>query len=129
MDFTVMSHEELIGTLQKVASLLDGEKLEEVISEFTKVRRSLNHEAKDLTDALGITKDRLDEITSLAVGLVREALVTNTRSRKIEWLHLRWRQMSSIEKACVAVAAVEMAFVTIERMMCTLRGLSEDAGS
>ncbi|RLF81762.1 hypothetical protein DRN32_00050 [Thermococci archaeon] len=129
MDFTSLSHEELVHTLMKVVSLLGDTDFEEVTSGFTKTGKPLNHEAGSLTDAIGITKDKLDEITSLATGLVSETLMTRTRSRRVEWLHLRWRQMSSVEKACVAVAAVEMAFVTVEGMMRALRGLSEDAES
>jgi len=120
MDFTDMSHEELIDTLQKVTSLLDGEMLEEVISEFTKVRRPLNHEAKDLDSALGITRKKFTEIASIAKDLVGKTFEIGTRSRKVEWLHLRWKRMSSVEKALVAVTAVEVALlfaVAVERSL------------
>jgi len=118
MDFTGMSHEELIDALQRVTSLLDGEKLEEVISEFTKIGRPLDHEAKDLASALGITRKKFTEIASIAKDLVGKTFVTDIRSKKVEWLHLRWKRMSSVEKALVAVTAVEVALLfVVERSL------------
>lgn len=130
MDFTVLSHEELVQALMKVASRLDDVDFEEVASSFAKSGRPMNHESESLTGALGITRERLDELDSLAAGLVSETLITRTRSKRVEWLHLRWKQMSSVEKALVAVKAVELAFFLFaKRVKSLLEELSANAGS
>jgi len=130
MDFTTMGHEELVHTLMKVTSLLDGIDFEAMVGDFIKEEKPLNHEAESLTDALGMTRERLDELDSLATGLVSETLITSTRSKRIEWLHLRWKRMSSIEKAFVAVKAVELAFFLFaKRVKSLLEELSTNAGS
>lgn len=130
MDFTTMSHEELVHALMKVASRLGDTDFEEVASSFAKSGRPMNHESESLTGALGMTKERLNELDSLATGLVGETLVNKTRSLKVEWLHLRWKRMSSIEKALVAVKATELAFLlAAKRIKALLEELGANAGS
>jgi len=107
MNLDSLSHEELVGILEKTLKYLKPKELQEVA---TAKRSVIDHTKKKLMDALSLSDKTCNEISSkirefLEVVLV--APVGSPRSFYVEKLYSIWKKFNSVEKALFTVLIIE----------------------
>jgi len=112
MNFGNLSHEELVGILQKTLKYLGPKELEKVATIKTK-RVVVDHTKKKVSDALSLSDEVFGDIfnkTREFLEVVLTAPVGSPRSVYVEKLHNIWKKFSSIEKALFTVLIIENLF-------------------
>ena len=109
MNLDSLSHEELVGILQKTLKYLGPKELEEITTIKTE-RVVVDHTKRKLMDALSLSDKTCNEISSkirefLEVVLV--APVGSPRSFYVEKLYSIWKKFNSVEKALFTVLIIE----------------------